>query len=561
MVIDTVSGFVPNPSNSTIPTTLITLVGDTSISQNSYINEYSAMTVPAFYSAVRFLTGSMASFGHNVFKDGAGQQSHKLNRILNRKASAVSSSYQTLETWYHHATIWGNGYLWIKRDMAGNPIALLNLSPEITVPFVYNGQKWFYVNFTKPMVLPGADVLHIALIGFDGIRGYPLVQLMRQSLEVGKYAERFSANYFKKGSFLKGAIEIPGNLTSEQLATMRESLRDFKTVDGQNAMELMILQASAHLNNSTIPNETSQLIETRKWQVTEVAQMLRVPPHVIYELSNGKWNTVEQQGAEVLKYTFLPWITQAEQALTDGLLTQAEQDQGLYIRIRTDSLIRGDSATLSAQVLAQVNGGIKTLNEGRRDLELPPIGPEGDKLRVPVSFPTAPNGGEGVTTGAMGTTTQPSDGDDTGGVDAPAGSATDAVDVPLSPVETSLPGVQLVDPNARPASYEAILEPILLDAVERVSVKEDKAFAAKEGKPEAELVPWGNVFAAQQAGCVGEVLRPIQTVAQLHGKEIDTRLIAQRYERAVKLRAQTGERTALMEIIQGVLGEKADSVQ
>lgn len=558
MVIETVGGFVPNPSNSTIPTTLITLVGDTSIAQNTYINEYSAMTVPAFYSAVRFLTGSMASFGHNVFMDGAGQQSHRLNRILNRKASAVSSSYQTLETWYHHATIWGNGYLWIKRDMAGNPIALLNLSPEITVPFVYNGQKWFYINFTKPMVLPGADVLHIALVGFDGIRGYPLVQLMRQSLEVGKYAERFSANYFKKGSFLKGAIEVPGNLTGEQLGTMRDSLRDFKTVDGQNAMELMILQANAKLNNSTIPNETSQLIETRKWQVTEVAQMLRVPPHVIYELSNGKWNTVEQQGAEVLKYTFLPWITQAEQALTDGLLTTAEQDQGLYIRIRTDSLIRGDSATLSAQVLAQVNGGIKTLNEGRRDLELPPIGPEGDKLRIPVSFPTAPNGGEGVTTGIA--STQEDDGDDTGAVDAPPGSTTPVLDVPLDPVETSLPGVQTIDPNARPASYEQILEPILLDAVERVTVKENKAFAAKEGKLNSELVPWGNVFAAQQAGYVGEVLRPLQTVAQLHGKEIDAQKIAQRYERAIKLRAQTGQQTALLEIIQGVLGEKAGSV-
>jgi HK97 family phage portal protein len=529
------------------------MIGDTAVSNTTYINEYSAMTIPAFYSGVSFLTGTLASFRTCVYQDTGSERTpakHSVNKVLGRSMNGFSTPFQTLQTWYHHAVVWGNGYLWVKRDSNLNPIAMLNLNPEITVPFIYAGQKWFYVNFEKPLILPATDVCHIALVGFDGVRGYPLVQVMRQSLEVGKYAERYSANYFKKGSFVKGAIEVPGTLSDAQFATMRDSLQAFKGIDGGNALELMILQANAKLNNSTIPNETSQLIETRKWSVIEVSQMLRLPPHILYE-TTGKWSSVQQMGDELVKYTFESWITQIEQEFSAKLLTDAEQDQGYYIRVGTDKLVKADKATYAQTILSLVNGGLMLPNVGCAELEIPSLGTDGDKLRLP-------SGGNGAVlvnqVDAPGAPTADDDSEaDPSADDAPqSGTEATAATVDTS-IDEMIPGANTVDPNARPASYAAVLEPLILDAVSRIETKEDKAFADRVTTEPQHRIPWGNVFAEKQSQFLKSAFAPLEKVAIHFDRTIDVDRLANRYSDAIKRRTTTNTKESLIELANEVV--------
>jgi len=125
MIIETVPGIASDPTNSM---TLINMVGEVGIPGNSYINEYSAMTVPGFWSGVRFICESLASFRRVIHQELADSRiiatNDPLNALLRRRMSDISSPYKTIETWIHHATVWGNGYLWVKRDDRGHPIGL-----------------------------------------------------------------------------------------------------------------------------------------------------------------------------------------------------------------------------------------------------------------------------------------------------------------------------------------------------------------------------------------------------------------------------------------------------
>ena len=519
------------------------------------------MTVPAFWSGVRFIAETIASFRRAVHQELPNSRivstNHPVNTLLRRRISDVSSPYKTIETWVHHAAVWGNGYLWIKRDGAGQPVALINLNPEITTPFLHEGRKYFFVNLAQPVVIDDADVLHIAMIGFDGIKGYPLVQLMRFALETNKQAEMFTNDYLRRGTFMRGTLEFPQALTPEQMATIRDSVKDFKSADGQKRFELMVLQAGGKLNNSTIPNETSQLIETRKFSDIVVCQLLRISPHVIYQLDSQKLANVQQLGAEVRTYSLSPWCTKIEDEINAKLFTNDEQDAGFYVRLHTDSLLRGDEGTLSTQLLAEVNGGIRTVNEARTVLELEPVGPEGDQLRVPVNFPTA---------GSQTPVTK--------GPDAPLDdeqASTPAL--PAAPAESpeqeqadaeaqeGLPGATVRDPEQQPGSYSvdvptpralAVLTPLITAAIERVEIKTEKAFGNRQNKPADELKRWSNVFAGEQSGFIYEVFGPIQTAATSLGSSIDVETLASRYENAVKRRAIDGQITTLSSIFEGI---------
>src|SRR5665213_2497053 len=157
----------------------VTVVGNNvfrPVVNSTYINEFTAMTVPAFYSGIRFLSETLASFTSGVHHPDEGYVAgHPVTNLLNRNISTISIPYRTKQAWYYHATVWGNGYLWIRRDAFGKPIGLYNLNPELTHPIIIQDQKFYVVGLgnQNKIALPDTDVLHIALLGYDGLQGYP----------------------------------------------------------------------------------------------------------------------------------------------------------------------------------------------------------------------------------------------------------------------------------------------------------------------------------------------------------------------------------------------------
>lgn len=369
------------------------------------VNEYSVLSIPAFWSGVRFLSETLGSLPKAVYqRRGNARQpvAHSQNKLLSRRANRYSTPFVTFETWHSHAIIYGNGYLLIDRDpKTAAPIGYYNLNPQSVMPFRYDGQQWYLVKNGATnkdgrltnAVFAASDILHLPGLGFDGMCGYPVIFLMQEALELSRNIQRFASRYLRKGTQIQGSVEIPGTATKEQIDAIVDRLR--RSHNGLEAdYTFTVLTGGASLKNATIPPEQSQLLQSRQFAVSDICRILRIPPHLVYDLSRATWANIELLGIEVVKYSLRPWVEKAEQELSCKLLTESEQDNGMFIHYSVDSLMRGDTATQTSTTLSLVNGGIITANEGRANLDLPPsTDPTADKLRVPVNFPiaSAPN--------------------------------------------------------------------------------------------------------------------------------------------------------------------------
>jgi hypothetical protein len=106
---------------------------------------------------------------------------------------------------------------------------------------------------------------------------------------------------------------------------------------------------------SIAPNE-AQFLETRKFQINEIARIFRVPPHMVGDLEKSSFSNIEQQSLEFVKYTLDPWVKRFEQAMTRRLLTSDEKKK-YYIKFNVDGLLRGDyQSRMNGYATARQNG-------------------------------------------------------------------------------------------------------------------------------------------------------------------------------------------------------------
>lgn len=508
-------------SNTNLGNPVVYTVYGSDVMPATAINEFSALQLPAMWSGIRWISSTMARFPKAVYKR-AGELSqpvtHPVTKLLTRKINEYTFPMQAWETWYHHAVIFGNGYLLVKRDQSYKPTGLYNVMPETVTPFrvldgAAQGQWYLIQNRGNNAIVPASDMCHLPGLGFDGLMGYPIVLLMTEALELARNAQKFSAKYLRKGTQIQGSIEIPVTATKEQVQQIVDMLRNRHSgIDSDYSFA--VLTGGAHLNNTTIPPQQSQLLESMKDSDVRICQILRIPPHLIYRTEGEKYNSIESQGLDAIRYSLGEWLEKSEQTLTSKLLTEAEQDAGLVVLYDTDAISRGDSNSRTDNLLKQLNGGIITANQARAALNMPALDePEADKLRIPVSFPVANQIGQ-----------QPAQ-------PAPAAARAPAPRHSLEPIR-----------------------PVLRAACLRVDAKSDKAFACKEGKPADETTRYFNVFSGQQERYAAEALRPVADTLQALGlPALDVDRAASRYAAAVRLRAATGTVTSLEAIVEDVL--------
>ncbi len=509
--------------NQSIPT--ITFFGSASTNPLGIVNEWSVLTLPSFYRGVNFLAQTLASLPKAIYRErGPSCQpaKHPLNKILQHKANSyLQTPFVLFETFMAHAIIHGNGYQYIDRDEKTNAVkGLYNVNPQCVTPFRYLGQQWYYVaggtpdnDEKKSVILPASSVNHLPGLGFDGMCGYPLIFLMAEALDLARNTQKFAGRYLRSGTQMAGAIEVPATATNDQVAAIQAAIKSrHGGISSPNGSDLMVLSGGAHLSNTTINPEQSQLLESRQFSVVDMCRILGVPPHVVYEMSKATWANVELMGMELVKYSLCSWIEKSEQELSGKLLTDAEQAAGYYVRYDVASLLRGDTKTETDTTLALVNGGLITANEGRARLEMSPLDdPTANALRIPVNFPV---------------------------------------------VGTAKPG-DPPKPADKGGDKFADLHPIIEDVIGRVENKTSKAFESKNGK--TDLVVWANVFAEQQGAYVAEALSPVVKVLFSRGVILDADRAGTRYAAAVRAKAANTDHKPLRQIILDAINPKLET--
>nr|DAM45462.1 MAG TPA: Portal [Caudoviricetes sp.] len=349
------------------------------------VNEKSAMQVTAVYACVRILAESIAGLPLHVYRynSGGGKEmvtDHNLYRILHDEPNPDMTSFIFRETLMSHLLLWGNAYAQIIRDHAGRMIGLYPLLPDkVEVDRDSSTGEIFYT-YTKstdenPNFKQGGQirlnknaVLHIPGLGFDGLVGYSPIAMAKNAVGIALATEEYGATFFANGATPGGILEHPGVVKDPE--RLRQS---WQSQFGQkNSHRVAVLEEGMTFHQMTIPPEEAQFLETRKFQIDEIARIFRVPPHMVGDLEKSSFSNIEQQSLEFVKYTLNPWVIRWEQALQKALLTDKEKGE-YFVKFNVDGLLRGDyQSRMNGYAIGRQNGWFSA-NDIREMENLNPI--------------------------------------------------------------------------------------------------------------------------------------------------------------------------------------------
>ena len=346
-------------------------------SAGKVVNERTAMQTTAVYSAVRILAESIASLPLHVYEkgeDGNRVRAEDLNLfyLLHDKPNPEMTSFIFRETLMTHILLWGNAFAQILRNGRGEVVGLYPLLPnKMSVERDETGQLYYrYLRYdNEPPTMDGntvilmpSDVLHIPGLGFDGLVGYSPISMTKNAIGLALAAEEYGSRFFANGAAPAGVLEHPGVI--KDVSKLRESWNS--TFGGTaNAGKIAILEEGLHFNPIAMSPQDSQLLETRQYQITEIARIFRIPPHMLADLSKATFSNIEHESLEYVKYTLTPWICRWEASLTDALLTREEQRK-YEIRFNVDGLLRGDYKSRMEGYAIGINNGFMCPNDVRR---------------------------------------------------------------------------------------------------------------------------------------------------------------------------------------------------
>lgn len=203
------------------------------------------------------------------------------------------------------------------------------------------------------MILAPGDILHIPGLGFDGLVGYSPIAMAKNAIGLAIATEEFGAKFFANGAAPSGVLEHPG--TIKDPTKVREAWQS-QFGGSSNSGKVAVLEEGMKYTPISISPEQAQFLETRKFQINEIARIFRVPPHMVGDLEKSSFSNIEQQSLEFVKYTLEPWLVRWEQSMMHSLLTPSEK-QEYFIKFNVDGLLRGDYASrMSGYATARQNG-------------------------------------------------------------------------------------------------------------------------------------------------------------------------------------------------------------
>lgn len=317
------------------------------------VTERTAMQMTAVYACVRILAESIAGLPLHLYRyKGQGKEKaldHPLYTLLHDEPNPEMSSFVFREVLMCHLLLFGNAYAQVIRNGRGQVTALYPLLPNrMTVDRDEHGQLYYRYQRSadeatggkkaETAILSPQDVLHIPGLGFDGLVGYSPIAMSKNAIGLAMAAEEYGSKFFANGAAPAGVLEHPGVI--KDVSKLRESWNE--TFGGsRNAGKVAILEEGLHFAPISMSPQDSQLLETRKYQLDEIARIFRIPPHMIGDLDKATFSNIENQSREFVTYTLGPWMARWEQGLTRALLLPSEKGK-LYVKFNVDGLLRGD---------------------------------------------------------------------------------------------------------------------------------------------------------------------------------------------------------------------------
>ena len=347
-------------------------------SSGKLVSEKTALQTTAVYACVRILAETIASLPLHTYRTNPNGKekaaTHPLYYLLHNEPNPEMTSFVFRETLMGHLLLWGNAYAQIIRDGRGRVLGLYPLLPsKMLVSRTDQGILFYqYEKDSRTYFLSNAEVLHIPGLGFDGLVGYSPIAMAKNAIGMAIATEEYGAKFFANGASPGGVLEHPGVVKDP--GKIRESWNAVYQGSG-NAHRVAVLEEGMKFQPIGIPPEQAQFLETRKYQLNEIARIFRIPPHMIGDLEKSSFSNIEQQSLEFVMYTLDPWVIRWEQAIQRALLSGGEKRQ-YFVKFNVDGLLRGDyQSRMNGYAVGRQNGWLSA-NDIRELENLNRISPE-----------------------------------------------------------------------------------------------------------------------------------------------------------------------------------------
>jgi HK97 family phage portal protein len=353
-----------------------TVVKERSYSEETITPEIS-LTVSAVLAAFTILTEDLSSLpmllyqrvGRNKFR----AYNNMYYRLMHDQPNPEHSSMVFREFVLGHMLAWGNFFGQPIFDKAGDVVEIWPLRPDKMTVKRLNGER-VYIYITPEgiqRVFLQEEILHIPAFGFDGLVGYSRISLARNTIGLSISIDKFGSKFFSNDAVPGYIYKHPGELGDEAYDHLKDSLEERKGVDKSHTP--VILEEGMSIERLGIPPDDAQFLETKKFQVGEIARIFRVPPHMIGDVEKvTSWGSgIDAQEQGYVNHTLRPWAKRTEEYLNMQLLPKQDQTS-LYYEHLMDGLLRGDIQTRYASYVQAITNGFMSRNEVREKENMNP---------------------------------------------------------------------------------------------------------------------------------------------------------------------------------------------
>lgn len=370
---------------------IVEFLGGNQAASGYPVNAQTAMRVSAVYACIARIAGAIASLPVPLYErtdDGRKKiDNAPLWWMLNEQPHPIWSAASMWEWVIGCNCLRGDAFIQIQRNSGGQPNGLLPLHPDTVTPENAGDHLVYYIqprDGGNPYGLHQDDVLHIPNLGFDGLRSPSVIRhAAMQSIGIALAADDYSGKLYANGAMPKHAFFWEGKVEPDQIDLLQRTYAERYTGSSQVGKP-MVLSKGVEMKEMSMTAVDAELLESRKFQVIDIARAFGVPPHMIGATeASTSWGTgIEQQTIGFVKYTIQPYLNRIEQELNRKLFRTARY----FVEFQLDGLMRGDykSRNEGYRIAAGRAGepGWMTINEIRRLENLPPIA-GGDELWKP----------------------------------------------------------------------------------------------------------------------------------------------------------------------------------
>lgn len=349
------------------------------------VTETSALGLSAVYRSVSLIAGTIATLPLRTLQDGPDGTRSRVPSWLDSPGGPTGlTPYEWTETVLAHLLLHGNAYCAHIYGGAGQVLGLQPIHPSaVSVEQLKDGTKVYRVSMSdgKTQLFDDRSMVHIPALSTDGVKGLSPLTLARQSFATSIAGERSAARLFKDGALMSAIATVDEAMTEEEAKAVKEGL-DRKAAGEANAGQIALINRKVSIHPWSVSPVDAQWLESRAFQIEEVARWYGVPPHLLAQTEKQtSWGTgVSEQNRGLARYNLELWTTRIQQRLSRLLPPdrKAEFDYTVFVQ--------PDPETEIKLLLEQVKGGLLTTNEARKIRNLPPT--DGGDVLTSATTPT-----------------------------------------------------------------------------------------------------------------------------------------------------------------------------